>query len=141
MNSDAHVQAVLDLLEAAAAGTNLTVHEGLAPNLQDTPYWMVYPEGPGVAHRGERDGAARLAGTSVALDLVVQITSVGGSAWQARWAAAKAQEALLDVVPTVAGRTCRPIVQAFATGRPEPDVTDPDLFTSMAGYRIRSVPA
>lgn len=141
MNSDAHVQAVIDLLDGATAGTALTVHEGQAPNLQDTPYWMVFPEGPGVAHRGERHGAARMSAGSIALDLVVQITSVGASAWEARWASSRAQEELVDQVLTVTGRICRPIVQVFATGNPEPDVHDPDLFTSMAGYRIRSTPA
>lgn len=140
MDSDAHVTALLTHLDAATAGTSLSVHERPAPNFQQAPYWLVDPEGPGIAHRGSPAGAPKL-GVQDQLDLVVQITAVGATQRQARWAASKAQDAMVDTVLTVAGRTCDPIVQEFSTGRPAPDVTDPDLFVSMAGYRIRSVPS
>jgi hypothetical protein len=133
VNGNAHVDAVLDLLRTAAAATSVAVHDGQSPNLAATPYLVVYAD-PGVGSHLAMDGV------SGHLDQVIQITAVGGSRWQAGMAADLARDALLDVVPTVAGRRCWPIRQEFAQPA-RIDVDDPDLFIAVAGYRVRSDPA
>lgn len=138
MNAEPHVQAVLDLLEAATAATAVAVHDGKAPNQAPTPYLVVNPE-IGVAG-ATPDGGGDLTLTSRELSMAVHVMSVGGSRWQATTAAEIARGALLDVVPTVDSRQCWPIRQELAQPA-RLDVDDPDLFVAVAIYRVRSIPA
>ncbi len=134
-----HYAAFLALINAAAAGTQLQVHDGEAPDLAETPYLSIYPDA-GLAHRGERLGAARLDGGSYDLDMVVQITAVGGTRWQAGWAHKIAHGAVIDQRLVVTDRDSLPIVQTFAQPI-RPDVRTPALYVAFTGYRIQSMPA
>lgn len=138
-DAEDHYTAFLALITAASAGTSLQIHDGEAPGLADPPYLSIYPD-PGLAHRGERLGAARLDGGSYDLDMVVQITAVGGTRWQASWAHKTAHGAVIDQRLVVADRTCLPVVQAFAQPI-RPDVQNPKLYVAFTGYRIRSMPS
>lgn len=124
-----HIDAVIDRLEATVSST-LPVHDGQSPNLSDTPYLVVYAE-PGVA------SYLTLAGVSSHFNLVFIVHGVGGTRWEAGWAADKARDALLDVILTVAGRNCRPIRQEVAQPARK-DVDHPDLWLAVAGYRLTS---
>lgn len=133
MSSNLHVAAVLDLLTAGLAATDVAVHDGKAPNKGATPYVVVYPD-PGVTSSLTMDG------TPGHLSMVVQITAVGGTRWQAGQAADLARATLVGVKPTVAGRWTWQIHQEYAQPA-RLDVDDPDLFVAVAGYRVRSDPA
>lgn len=127
-----HVAAVFGLLDAVSG---LDVYDAKVPLGADTPYVVLYAD----------QGAATSERFNFASDrrsFVVQTTAVGGDPAEARWAAEKAQGALLDVVPTVSGRTCWPIYSEMS--RPverDPDV-DPSapLFYAVDVWRLTSIP-
>lgn len=130
-----HAQAVLDLLRAVP---NLTVYDGGGvPAEPALPYCVLFMDW----------GAERTAMEAVT-DLFegrAQVTSVGANALAARIVAQRVAAALLDVVPTVPGRTCWPITHEFS----QPPREDRDVHINgigypvyaVDGYRVASVPA
>ena len=135
MTAQAHATAVLSLL----TGAGLTVHDGAVPPNPAYPYAVLY------TNAGDRD-TTNLDYTSDMQVYDVQVTSVGATAAAARITADKVNAALVDVVPTVTGRTCWPLrVEASQTAREDRDVTIPGTSThphyAVAVFRLASVPA
>lgn len=131
-SADPHVQAVVDLLRAAGTPENIAVYVGRSPNEAVSPYWVVYPPPP-------LRSITSLAHTSDDVDLSIQVSSFGDE-WEAGNAALVANDALIDHVPVVAGRSCWPI--RSETSQPvREDVDEADLFVAVAVYAIRSTPA
>jgi hypothetical protein len=135
MTAQLHVTAVLALLTSAG----ITCHDGAVPANPSYPYAVFY------INDGARDDVD-ISFESVRQSYDVQITSVGATAASARIYATKAITALLDVVPTVTGRTCWPIrLEASQSVREDRDVTIPTTathpFYAVDVYRLASVPS
>lgn len=130
----AHADAVKALLEGQA----LTVHEGGAPDSAAVPYAVLW-----------MDSGTRTRETLVASsgrdDLLVTVTSVGQDPTQAWWVAERVFTALLDVAPTVSGRTCSPITHEVSDAlRRDSDVTQPGgsaVYQQVDVFRLVSRPA
>lgn len=135
MTAQAHATAVLGLL----TGAGVTAYDGAVPANPAYPYAVLY------VNSGAREATAiTLASTHQVYD--VQVTSVGATAASARIYAQKAMTALLDVTPTVSGRTCFPIrLEASQPVREDRDVTIPGTAThplyAVDVYRVASLPA
>jgi hypothetical protein len=132
--------AVLALLRADA---NLTVHDGKVPTdpttgkLPARPYVVVYgpPDGD-----GDRI-VDSLSGSSSRSDGVVTTTVVGDTAESVRIVAKRVRAALLDVSPTVTGRSSFPIrVSSSQDVRRDDDVQPPVMY-AVDRWLVQSVPA
>lgn len=135
MTAQAHATAVLGLL----TGAGLTAHDGAVPPNPAYPYSVVW------VNTGARDETS-LTLASVHQVYDVQVTSVGATAAAARIQAQRVCAALLDVAPTVAGRSCWPIrLEAAQTPREDRDVTIPATGThphyAADVYRLASIPS
>jgi hypothetical protein len=135
MTAQLHATAVLGLL----TGASITAYDGAVPANPAYPYAVLY------INSGNRDATAlTLASTFQSYD--VQITSVGATAASARIYAGKVVTALLDVIPTVTGRTCAPIrLDVAQPAREDRDITIPGTathpFYAVDIYRVASVPS
>lgn len=135
MTAQAHATAILGLLTSAG----ITCHDGAVPANPTYPYAVLY------VNSGARlPSAITLASTHQVYD--VQITSVGATAASARIYAEKVLSALLDVVPTVSGRTCFPTRhEAAQPVREDRDVTITTTathpFYAVDVFRVASIPA
>jgi hypothetical protein len=128
-----HTDAFLVLLAA------LTVYDNDVPATPpSTPYTVVYTD-PGIAH------SPVLSLGSVDLTMVVQCTSVGGDRNEATAEVDAVRAAVLEKVPTLAGRSFDPIFQEAS--RP---VTKDDeartadgrvVFYGVTLWRVHSTPA
>jgi len=104
----AHADAGLGLLRADA---QLTVHDGKVPRsspLPEPPYVLVYvfrelPDGTVVPDK------ISLTGLSTVVNVRMVCHCVGANPVAARAIAGRVENALLDVTPVVAGRSCSPI--------------------------------
>lgn len=97
----AHAAAVKMLLD----GQGLTVYEGGSPRTEPSaqpPYAVLWTDA-GTRMR------ETLCATSDRADMLVTVTSVGGTPEQARWVAERVYAGLLDQTPVIAGRTVSPI--------------------------------
>ncbi len=135
MTAQAHATAVLGLLTAAS----VTCHDGAVPANPTYPYAVLY------INTGARE-ATNLVQTSAWQVYDVQVTSVGATAASARIYATKALTALLDVTPTVSGRTCFPIrLEVSQAVREDRDITIPGTathpFYAVDIYRVASLPS
>lgn len=135
MTAQLHATAVLGLL----TGAGLTVHDGAVPANPTYPYCVLY------TNSGNREATA-LTLTSAHQIYDVQVTSVGATAASARIYADKVNTALVDVTPTVSGRTCWPLrVEVSQTPQEDRDITLPGTAThphyAVAVYRLASVPS
>lgn len=146
MTIQAHAQAVLDLLDADNEPPPLVVFDGAVPRDPATgksrtpPYVLVYftvstPSGEMAADSTSLDM------DSDRIVLRAYCHSVGGNAQAARIVAGRTRAALLNVTPTIAGRTCWPI--RHDEGRPaERDESAGTLVLDQVDvYRLESVPA
>ncbi len=129
-----HAQAVLDLLDAVP---DLTVYDGHVPAAPALPYCVLY-----MGWAGERTAVEAVTDQ---FNGQAQVTSVGANALAARIVAQRVAAALLDVVPTVPGRSCWPITLEFSQpAREDRDVHIDGLghpVYAVDGYRVASVPA
>lgn len=140
MTLQAHVQAFLDLLDADNGPPPLAWLDGLVPVGQLPPYVVV--------HFTLWTPDAELAPDKVALgfdsdviDLRAYCHCVGGNAVAARVVAGRVRTAVLNVTPTVAGRSCFPIrwkdgqppTRDETTGATVMDLVDIYGFTSVPG--------
>lgn len=133
MSQDPHATALLGLLQAHPhlAGR---VHDGAVPDNTTPPYVLVY------LNRLDNGAEDLTHGTARAV-VRAYCHCVGSNADAARIVAGNVREALLDVVPTVAGRTCYPI-RNEATNPPQRDEsTGAVVLDQVAVYRLESVPA
>ncbi|PZF98259.1 DUF3168 domain-containing protein [Micromonospora deserti] len=136
MSIQAHADAILARLRATA---NLTVYPepdspAQVPAGAEPPYVSVhittrYDLGPSLAMESGR------AVTTVTCHCV------GGNAIAARAVAQLVSGALLDFVPTIAGRTCWPIRQDPVDNPPRPDESTGQLVMDLvAQYRLETLP-
>lgn len=127
----AHVTAVLTLLDAVP---NLTTYDGLVPARPVLPYAVVWPDS------GRAERSSILAASNVVAS-EMYVTCVGSSREQAQWVAEKVDAALLDVRPTITGRSCWPIEQVLTRPVQRDDDVDPPLVYAVNVYRLASIPA
>jgi hypothetical protein len=136
----AHVKAVLDLLDADNTAPALVVMDGYVTTGTVAPYVLVYftvasPDGEVAPDK------ISLTLASTAIDVRAYCHCVGGNGAAARAVATRVRTALLDVTPTVVGRACFPIrwkegqppVRDESTGTPVFDLVDVYGFTSVPG--------
>jgi hypothetical protein len=128
---DEHAAAVLALLQAAGTTYDGKVPTGTVP--ATTPYILAYFSGsyPDLAFRG----------VAHTFQLRVTLHCVGGNATAARRVSDRGMGALLDVVPSVAGRSCYPI--RFEDSQPpqRDESTGALVMDPIDNYVLRSVPA
>lgn len=126
-----HADAVLALLDAVP---NLRVYDTKSPE-KAAPGYVVARFDSG--HR-TRDGLLPVSGR---FTCVVTVYAVGEDADQCRLLAEAASGALLDVVPTVPGRSCFPIEHLVS----QPTVRDDDVtapqYYAIDQYQLASIPA
>ncbi|HEX5995674.1 MAG TPA: DUF3168 domain-containing protein [Jiangellales bacterium] len=132
----AHANAVLGLLRATP---NLTVYPApdsveQVPDGALPPYVSVYISTRYVLGPTLEMASARAVTT-------VTCHCAGGNAIAARAVAQLVSSALLDVVPTIAGRTCFPIRQEPTDSTPRPDESTNRLVMDLiAQYRLETLP-
>lgn len=134
---DEHAAAVLALLNAVDDVPALVVHDGKVPNGAVAPYVLVYFDDTDPELADSRP----LTGASQRHVLRAICHSVGANATAARMVADRARTALLDVVPTVAGRRCQPIRREDGQPPQRDEDTGTPLFDKIDVYRLESVPA
>lgn len=129
--SRAHADAVNTLLDAVA---NLTNYDETAPKDAAAPY-VVARYDDGVRTR------TSILPSSTAITVTFQVTGVGRDRNQAQAALERATSALVDVRPTVAGRSCSPIEQVASQPTLRDDDFTPPLFYAVNQFQFFSVPA
>jgi hypothetical protein len=134
---DEHSAAVLALLNAVNDVPALVVHDGRVPNGAMAPYVLVYFDDSDP----ELTDSRPLTGASQRHVLRAICHSVGASGQAARMVADRVRTALLDVVPTVTGRTCMPIRREDGQPPQRDEDTGSTLFDKVDVYRLESLPA
>ncbi|MFI2664883.1 tail completion protein gp17 [Micromonospora carbonacea] len=131
----AHCDAVLGMLQAAPG--SLRVLDGAVPAGTVPPYVLVYFADADP----ELTDSAPMDGTSERFVLRVYAHSVGGNAAAARALGERVRTALLDQVPTVAGRVCWPIRREEGQLPQRDESTGVLVMDRIDVYRLESVPA
>ncbi|MEU4570725.1 hypothetical protein [Micromonospora sp. NPDC023956] len=136
MTAKAHADAILNLLRTAP-GTPLTVLDGSVPNGTVAPYVLVYfaDEDP------ELPDSRPLDGQSQRYVVRAYVHSVAGNGAMARAVGDRVRSALLDAVPTVAGRVCWPIRREEGRPPERDESTGTVVMDRVDVYRLESVPA
>ena len=118
MTARAHAAAVFALLDVEAPGSKF-FYDGFVPDDVEFPYGVMYVSTP-------LDRGRRLSAHMSQRLFTVAILCVGGDPDEARWVSEKASARLRRVRPTVAGRTCTPLMLASSTQvNPDQSVTPP----------------
>lgn len=132
--------AVLALLDADNTAPALVVYDGEVPTGGVPPYVLVYFRFPR-PDASQRPDASDLSFDQLVVTTTATVHAVGTSAASARTVAARGAAALLNVTPTVAGRTCSPIrwVDGQDAQRDEQMLTT--LFDQVDVYEFTSHPA
>lgn len=129
----AHHQAVLGLLTGIS---DLTVYDGIVPNLPALPYAVLWASTP-------LRYTDRMCGDQINARLVFSTHAVASTSVQVGWVQEKLNAALLGATVTVAGRSCERI-QSFEYGSGKPDIdydVDPPVLTAVDSWLFVSVPA
>lgn len=129
----AHADAILGLLRA---DLGLAVHDGHVPDGATPPYVLVY-----IADADPQGVSSPLTGESKRHVTRAYCHSVGGNHIASRAVAQRVRTALLDVTPTVAGRTCWPIRREEGQPAERDETTGTPLIDMVDIYRLESVPA
>lgn len=133
---DEHAAAVLALLDADNTSPALVVLDGKVPNGTLPPYVLVY-----VADSDpELADSTPLTGRSERYVMRAYCHSVGGNGQAARMVADRVRAALLDVVPTVAGRNCFPIRREDGQPPQRDESTGTTVIDKVDVYRLESLP-
>lgn len=83
----------------------------------------------------------RLAGWSANVDGLVYIRCFGDTTGEVAWAQEKTRAVLLDVAPTIAGRSVQPL-RMYSSQRPAPDRDEPTpLFAAVDVYTLFTAPS
>lgn len=135
---DDHAAAVLALLNAVDDPPPLVVLDGSNTDAATRksyppPYVLVYFDA------GRPDLSFR--GRSHTFALGITCHSVGGSARAARMVADRVEAALLDIAPTVAGRSCYPIRWDSGAPPSRDEQTGSLVMDQVDVYVLRSLPA
>jgi len=129
-----HAQAVIALIDAVA---NVTIY---GSELEPVPAKPTYPYVVVYANQGLPENAS-MSDRSDWVHVGFQTTCVAQSQAQARALADRVQPALLDVRPTVTGRTCGQISKTSSQRvRPDLDI-NPPVFYAVDTWTFLSVPA
>lgn len=135
-----HATAFQVLLEHAppeAPAPALEVHMGAVPPRAQPPYVVVY-----LSDSDPEDADSRpLNGRSERFVMRATCHSVGGNETAALAVAQRVRAALLDVRPTVAGRTCQPIRREDGQPVRRDESTGTVVQDKVDVYRLESVPA
>lgn len=131
-----HVTAFLALL----TGAGLTAYDGQVDDDPAATYVLVYsyfetPDGLAAPD------AVSLMAASVVLDPRMYVHCVGSTSASARAIAARVRAAVLDVAPSIAGRTCFPI--RWREGQPvrrDEEIPGTPVFDQAEVYGWRSLP-
>jgi hypothetical protein len=132
-----HVESGLALLRT---NTNLTVYDGLVPKDAPNAYVVVH------TFRQRPDGLTApdkvpLTGTSVAVDMRMYCHCVGSTAAAARLVQGQVEATLLDMTPTVTGRSCFPIRLIDGAQSQPNEETGASVWDNVDVYGWTSVPA
>lgn len=131
----AHADAVLGLLTAAPG--SLRVLDGAVPNGAVPPYVLVYF----ADNDPETSDSRPLDGRSDRFVQRVYVHCVGGNASATRALGERVRTALLDVTPTVSGRSCFPIRREEGQPPQREESTGTLIMDRVDLYRLESVPA
>lgn len=131
-----HAAAVLSLLAAAPLAPALVVHDGAVPDGVGPPYVLVYFADTDP----ELSGSRPLTGQSRRYVLRVYAHCVGGNQDAARKVSDRVRAALLDVAPTVAGRSCFPIRREDGQPPQRNEGTGALTQDKVDVYRLESIP-
>lgn len=130
----AHADAILGLLRA---DPDLTVHDGHVPDGSEPPYVLVY-----VADADpEQSESASLTTESERHVTWAYCHCVGANQIAARAVAQRVRAALLDVTPTIPGRSCWPIRREEGQPAQRDESTGQVVVDLVDVYRLESVPA
>jgi len=128
----AHRNAVLGLLTGIP---DLTVYDGVVPNLPALPYGVLWASAP-------LRWSDRMCGDQMNAREQFQTTAVGYTAVQVGWVQEKIHAALVGVRPVVAGRACERIQNDRPPGQMDIDYdVDPPILTAIDLWLFVSVPA
>ena len=133
---DEHAQAVIALLEADNGPPALNVHDGKVPAGVDpraSPYVLVYFD--------SNDPESSKEAAPYRFELTATCHSVGATAQAARMVADRVRTALLAVEPTVAARSCFPIVRESGMPPRRDEETGSTVFDQVDIYTLRSIPS
>lgn len=133
---DEHAAAVLALLDADNAFPPLVVLDGKVPNGTVPPYVLVYF----ADNDPELADSTPLTGRSDRYVVRAYCHSVGDNGQAARMVADRVRAALLDVVPTVAGRQCFPIRREDGQPPQRDESTGTLVMDKVDVYRLESLP-
>jgi len=130
----AHADAILGLLRA---DPDLTVYDGHVPDGGELPYVLVY-----IADSDPQQANSH----SLTVESTRHVTwaychCVGANAIAARAVAQRVRAALLDVTPTIPGRTCWPIRREEGQPAERDESTGQVVVDLVDVYRLESVPA
>jgi hypothetical protein len=131
---DEHAAAILALLDADNTAPALVVLDGKVPTGTVAPYVLVYF----AAYDSETSRPLTLASQRAVVRAYCH--SVGGNAKAARIVADRVRVALLDVVPTVAGRKCFPIRREDSQPPQRDESTGTTVMDQIDTYRLETVP-
>lgn len=130
-----HANIMLALLAAAPGATPLVVYDGKVPLNPSPQYVLVYfstTAAPSTSLSSRSDRAVTRAFCHC----------VGPDATGARAVAGRVHDALVDVVPVVAGRVCFPIRDDNSGAPPDRDeTTGPLVMDQVSVFRLESVAA
>jgi hypothetical protein len=132
-----HAAALIALLDAVNDSPALVVYDGKVPNGTGAPYVLVYVDDTDPEFADSRP----LTGASQRYVMRATCHSVGANALAARMVADRVRTALLDVVPTVTGRTCLPIRREDGQPVDRDETTGIAVFDKVDVYRVESIPA
>jgi hypothetical protein len=83
----------------------------------------------------------RLAGWSANIDGLVYVRCFGDTVLEVAWVQEKTRAVLLDVTPTIAGRSVQPL-RMYSSQRPSADRDEPTpLFAAVDVYTLFSAPS
>jgi hypothetical protein len=135
-----HAAAVLGLLDADNVSPALVVLDGKVDDGDAPPYVLVYFRFPRPS-ADSRPDASDLSFDQLAFTTTATVHSVAGSARAARAVQARVAAALLNVTPTVAGRSCSPIRWVDGQDPQRDEETLTVAFNAVDVYEFSSYPA
>lgn len=144
MTINPHARAVLDLLDADNAPPALVVLDGYVPDGTVAPYVLVYfTVSSPTAEQSPGSVGLTFDQTRVVIEAFCHSVASGttSAAAGARAVATRVRNALLNVRPTVSGRTCTPLRHVDNQPPQRDESTGSLVFDQIDVYRYTSVPA
>ncbi len=137
MTINDHAEAIRALLEADNAPPALVVYRGKVPTGATPPYVVVY-----ISHVSpEKAESQGLDGRSTRIVVRATCHSVGGNEDAALAVAQRVSDALLDVTPSIAGRSCWPIRHELGEDPRRDESTGTQVQDKLDVYRLETLPS